>query len=91
VWNGSAWVFTSGSNLGRRAAEPAAGKDETMSEETIRRKSCAHPSCACEAEKGREFCSDACRNAAAPTGSCSCGHKGCGTQHAYHSKGAPDR
>ena len=48
-----------------------------MPGEAIAAKSCAHPSCSCRAEAGKEFCSDACRNAKAPTGHCVCGHPGC--------------
>ena len=40
-------------------------------------KQCAHPKCNCQAPAGKEFCSDACRNATPPTGPCQCGHSGC--------------
>lgn len=41
-------------------------------------KSCAHPGCTCQAEPGKEFCSDSCRNAPVTGGKCPCGHAGCG-------------
>jgi len=56
-----------------------------MSKESIVGKSCAHPRCACQAEKGKEFCSDACRNATVPTGGCRCGHEACGIKGELHS------
>ncbi len=41
-------------------------------------KKCAHPSCSCDAEPGKEFCSDNCRNPQEPPGGkCHCGHQGC--------------
>jgi len=41
-------------------------------------KKCAHPSCSCDAEPGKEFCSDNCRNVKSPSaGKCECGHSGC--------------
>lgn len=43
-------------------------------------KACAHPRCACQAEAGKEFCSDACRNATAGTTTCGCGHANCGVK-----------
>ena len=43
-------------------------------------KQCAHPSCRCPAELGKEFCALKCRDAR--TGDlCSCAHKGCGGKH----------
>lgn len=40
-------------------------------------KQCAHPNCRCQAEAGKEFCSDACRNASGEGGACPCQHPGC--------------
>lgn len=46
---------------------------------TANAKQCAHPSCSCEAQPGKEFCSDNCRSPeSAKAGECQCGHAGCG-------------
>lgn len=45
-------------------------------------KKCAHEGCQCLAEKGQDYCSASCKNAAADArnesrGVCNCGHAGC--------------
>jgi len=41
-------------------------------------KDCAHPACSCEAEPGKEFCSEQCRNPSEPyKRGCECKHTIC--------------
>jgi hypothetical protein len=52
---------------------------------------CRHPSCACDARSGDEFCGDACRRAsgdAAEHARCDCGHDSCARNASAGAHGA---